>query len=98
MGGAYLLVVVCFDRYGVVVARTDITMYSLSEEYADQVPHLTYARRKTRCFEIHSVHHLITGGRDSLFHFTRLRTHSTASRTPVPVKALIGNTLLSLTP
>ena len=38
-----------------------------------------------------------TGGRASLFHFILLRNHSTASCTPVPVKALQGNTLLSLT-
>src|SRR6266536_4639967 len=43
----------------------------------------------TRC-------HLITGGLPSLFHFTLLLTHSTASLTPVPVSALIGNTLESL--
>ena len=37
----------------------------------------------------------MTGGRPSLFHFTLLRTHSTASLTPVPVSALTGSTLES---
>src|SRR5215469_5170232 len=39
----------------------------------------------------------MTGGRLSLFHLTLLHNHSTASSTPVPVKALQGNTRLSLT-
>ena len=40
----------------------------------------------------------ITGGLPSRFHLTRLRIHSTASRTPVPFNALTGSTRLSRTP
>ena len=40
----------------------------------------------------------ITGGLPSRFHLTLLRTHSTASRTPVPFNALTGSTRLSRTP
>lgn len=41
--------------------------------------------------------HLMTGGLASLLKAIRLHNHSTASCTPVPVRALHGNTLLSLT-
>jgi len=43
----------------------------------------------------YSKSHRKAGGRPSLFHFTLLLTHSTASSTPVPLNALTGNTLLS---
>ena len=40
----------------------------------------------------------ITGPLPSLFHLTRLPTHSTASLTPSPLNALTGKTRLSRTP
>src|ERR1700761_5996065 len=43
------------------------------------------------------MNHLMRGGLCSLFHLTRLPNHSTASSSPVPVRALQGSTLLSRT-
>lgn len=50
-------------------------------------------RSMVHCFS----DYLITGGLASLLNAILLHNHSTASCTPVPVSALQGNTLLSLT-
>lgn len=70
----------------------------------DKSPSLSLCKRELRTstrgiylFALQSASHRISGGLASLLNAILLHNHSTASWTPVPVSALQGSTLLSLT-